>query len=385
MFDRRYGQMVTVDVPVVREKITLRFFNPVSVKPTLGAAGLLRINGGPLDTLPQLECVAKLVADQATWRDQAIQLPAWLRGEEVVELRVPTLFAAADAVLAERTKSHAVSQKGAIGQSLFEDGVAEVLAEPVVYEAVCQLTTLRSAAIVKKLRRMLPDGGELTAEQVEFAEQFGGRSEQEYRGAARLGFGTPEAATVALELLVGIGWAERGLETICSSCGLSRFVAFSSHVARSSGRCSVCGAAANYSQTGNGLVVNYRLDGRVDHANDQGVVAHLMVIGALNRRYKYAWLVPGIDVEFHDGVKRESDVFGICDRLIVSGEVKMSGDSFVDGQVEKDIDTAIRLGANVHLMAAATPIPAGAKDLARKRCAENGVELLLLERDDLRG
>ena len=384
-FDRRYGEKTVVDVPVVREKITIRFFNPVSVKPTVPARGLLRIAGGPYDALPQLDCVARLVADHATWRDQAIQLPDWLYQEMRLELRVPTLAAAGGAVLAERTQSHALSQKGAIGLSLLDDSAIEALTESVVYEAICKLTTPRSAAVARKLQSMLPEGRGLTEEQAEFAELFGGRSEQVYRDAARLGYGTVEAATASLERLVGIGWAERGLETICTSCGLGRFAPFSLDVARGPGRCPVCKMAADYTRSPHGLVVNYRLDGRVDHANDQGVVAHLMVVGALSRRYEHTWLVPGMDLEFHDGTKRECDVFGICDRLLVSGEVKMSGDSFTEEQIERDINTAARLSTNLHVMAAATPIPASAKDLARTRCAENDIELLLLERDDLRG
>jgi hypothetical protein len=62
----------------------------------------------------------------------------------------------------------------------------------------------------------------------------------------------------------------------------------------------------------------------------------------------------------------------------------MSGDSFTDNQVEKDIDSAVRFGTDLYVIAATTPIPAQAKALAETRCAEKGIELLVLQRDDLR-
>lgn len=384
-FDRKYGEVEYVDVPIVREKITLRFLSPVPVKPVASGFALARVIGGPLDGLPQLESVAKLVDDQATWRNEEIQLPVSLMRDIRLELRVPTLATACEVVLAERTQAHTISHKGAIGMSLLDDDAAAALGEPHVYEAIRQLTTPRGAAIAKTLQGLFGSEQPLSEEQTAFAERFAGRSEQVYRTPARLGHGTTEAAAVALERLVGIGWAERGLETHCAGCGLKRFTPFSTEVARGSGRCPVCKAAADYTRTSDGPTVHYRLDGRVDQANDQGVIVHLMVIGALARRYKHVWLAPGMDLVFHDGSKRETDIFGVCDGQLVSGEVKMSGESFTTDQIERDIDTSTRLGTKLHVMAASTPVPQHAKALAQARCAEKDIELILLERDDLRG
>jgi hypothetical protein len=109
-----------------------------------------------------------------------------------------------------------------------------------------------------------------------------------------------------------------------------------------------------------------------------------MVVGALARRFGHVWLVPGMDMVFSDGSKRETDIFGVCGGRLVSGEVKMSGDSFTDEQVEKDIEVSTRLRTDLHVMAATSPIPEGAKTLAHDRCEERGIELMLLERDALR-
>lgn len=363
-FDRKYGEVEFVDVPVVQETTTLRFLSPVPVKPTAVGMALLRVSSEPFDALPKLDCVAKLVDDNATWHDQAIQLAAPLYRDYRLELRVPRLAAACEAVLAERTRSHATSHKGAIGMGLLDESATDALGEANVYEAIRQLTTPRSDAVARKLQTLFGKDQPLTEEQKEFADQFVGRGEQVYRSASRLGHGSEQAALTALERLVGVSWAKRGLETACTSCGLKRFAPFSADLARSSGLCPVCGMTADYTKTEQALTVHYRLDGRVDHANDQGVVVHLMVIGALEQRYAQTWLVPGVDLVFRNGVNREVDVLGLCDAMLVSAEVKMSGDRFTNDQVEKDIDTATRLGTQLHVMAATTPIPHYAKDLA---------------------
>ena len=384
LFDRIYGELEVVDVPVVREITTLRFRSPVPLKPTAAGHALVRIDGDPFDGLPKRQCVATLVSRDATWRDEAIQVPAFLVPDYRIELHVPTLAAACEAVLAERTRSHAISQKGAVGMSLLDENAVEALVESDVYEAIRQLTTMRGEQIARELQKLFGKDQALTDDQREFAAQFAGRSEQEFRSADRLGYGTAQAAATALERLVGIGWAERGLGTVCATCGLTRFTPFSPQIARGPGRCPVCGTKADFTGNERGLTVHYRLDGRVDHANDQGVVAHLMAIGTMTRRYQDVWLVPGMDLIFSDNTEREADLFGICDGMVVSGEVKMSGSRFDDSQVKRDIDTATRLGADWHVMAATTPIPDHAKDLAASLCEEAGIKLHILERDDLR-
>jgi hypothetical protein len=142
--------------------------------------------------------------------------------------------------------------------------------------------------------------------------------------------------------------------------------------------------STGFARAGGALVINYRLDGRIDHANDQGVVAHVLTVGCLARRYKQSWITPGVDLVFGDGLKREADLLGICDGKLVSGEVKMDGGSFTDEQIAKDIDTSARLGADLHVMAATSPIASEARSFAQGLCDEKKIELLLLDLDDLR-
>ncbi|MBG0568453.1 hypothetical protein [Actinoplanes aureus] len=385
LFRREYGENVLVDVPVVREQTTLRFASPVPLKAVFsGSKALARITGEPLDGLPRRACVATLVGTNAFWHNGDLQLAIGLRPELRLEFRIPTLAAAATAVLTERTRSHVPSAKGMLGLGLLSDEALEALAEPDVFEAIRQLTTPRGEEIARKLQKLFGKEQPLTFEQKEFAAQFAGRSERTFRSADRLGHGTPQAALAALERLVGIGWAERGFAITCAGCGLTSYLPLTSGSSAGPGRCPACQTGGDYARTDRGLVVNYRLDGRVDHANDQGVLAHLMVIGALKQRYKQTWLLPGIDMTFDDGTLREADVFGVCDGRMVSGEVKMSGASFTADQIEKDIAIAVRIKTDLYVMAATSPIPAEATDLAAARCADAGIELLVLQRDDLR-
>ncbi|SEK66508.1 hypothetical protein [Streptacidiphilus jiangxiensis] len=383
-FERRYGLAAFVDVPVVGEKTALRLTCPVPTKSGYGGLSLVSISDGPIDALPKRGPVAKLVEDSAEWHDGGIQIAARLERDWRLELRIPTLDAAYVAVLRERTASHPLSDKGAIGTGLLDESAMAVLAEPDVFETIRQLTTPRGEDIAKKLQKLFGKGQPLTEEQKAFAEEFGGRSERVFKSADRLGYGSFEAAQTALERLSGIGWAERGFQTACNECKIRSFAPFSQGTARGIARCPVCGSSTDYTrEPGRGLVVHYRLDARVDFANDNGVIAHLMVIGALNRRYTHTLLKPGVDLFFADGTQGEADVIGICDGKLVSGEVKMSGWSFTDAQLNKDLDIVERLQSDIYLMAATSPIQEETKERAKARCDELGVELLILERNDL--
>lgn len=383
-FERRYGLAAFIDVPVVGEKTALRFAGPVPTKLDYGGLSLVSISDGPIDALPKREPVAKLIEDSAVWHDGAIQIATRLQQDCRLEIRIPTLAAAYEAVMRERTVSHPLSDKGAIGTGLLDEAATDVLAERGVFETIRQLTTPRGEDIAKKLQKLFGREQPLTEEQKEFAKEFGGRSERVFKSADRLGYGSFEAAQTALERLSGIGWAERGLQTACNQCKIRSFMPFSRETARGNAHCPVCGSSTDYTrEPGRGMVVHYRLDARVDFANDNGVIAHLMVVRALARRYTHTFLKPGVDLFFADGLQGEADVTGICDGKLVSGEVKMSGRSFTEAQLDKDMDIVERLRSDIYLMAATSPIKNEAKQSAKARCDELGVELLILERDDL--
>lgn len=149
--------------------------------------------------------------------------------------------------------------------------------------------------------------------------------------------------------------------------------------AHDAARCPVCGTASDYISNEHGLAVHCRLDARVEHAGTQGVIAHLLVVGALQCEHGPAWLLPGVDLEFDDGAARESDLSGVCDTRPTCGEVKMSGAGFTEERIDKDLDVAARLGVELHVMAAAGAIAPETREPAGHRFARAGIELLILK------
>jgi hypothetical protein len=161
-------------------------------------------------------------------------------------------------------------------------------------------------------------------------------------------------------------------------------VPLSQETSRGTARCPVWGTFADCTlEPERGLVVHDRFDACVDFADVQGVIAHLMVIGELSRRYQHSFLKPGVDLFFADGLQGEADVLGICDGKLLGGEVKMSGHSFTESRLNKDLDIAKRLESDVYVMAAGSPIEHEAKERAKTCCDEADIELLILERNDL--
>ncbi|HEU5352937.1 MAG TPA: hypothetical protein VFU65_00660 [Actinocrinis sp.] len=381
MFPRTYGEAAHVDVPVLRERITLSFPNPVALAPGVtDMAALVSIAGPPLDMLPRRTSTARLLCSTARWRDNALELAEYIDREWRLELNLPTPEQACRAVLAERTRSYRIGQKASVGLALMNPDALAALQEGHVYEAIGQLTTQR---VIDDLRRDGEERGALSAHQQDLLARLGGRLRRAFARADRMGL-TTDAALGALEHLVAVGWAERGLATKCAACGLESFVPLSTDTARDAARCPVCGTASDYIRNERGLAVHYRLDARVDHASAQGVIAHLLVIGALARDHGPAWLLPGVDLEFEDGTARESDLFGVCDKRLVCGEVKMSGAGFTEEQIDKDLDIAVRLGVDLHVMAAATAIAPETRQLAEHRFARRGIEVLILQGEDMR-
>jgi hypothetical protein len=381
MFRRVYGEAQPVDVPVLREQITLNFPNPVALAPGVtDMAAVVSVDGPPLDVLPRRASTARLLCPTARWRDGALELEEYIDRAWRLELKLPTPEQACRAVLADRTRAYRIGQKASVGLALMTpDGLA-ALGEPHVYEAIGRLTTQR---VIDELRRDGEAHATLSTHQQELLAGLGGRLRRVFARADRMGF-APDAALGALERLVAVGWAERGLATKCAACGLESFVPLDAATAHDAARCPVCGTATDYIRGERGLAVHYRLDARVDHASTQGVIAHLLAIAALEREHGPAWLLPGVDLEFEDGTERESDLFGVCDKRLTCGEVKMSGAGFTEEQIVKDLEVAVRLGVDLHVMAAATAIGADSRKFAELHFARRGIELLILEGDDLR-
>ena len=179
-----------------------------------------------------------------------------------------------------------------------------------------------------------------------------------------------------------MGWAERGLRSVCGECGVSTFVPLAEIAGAA--RCPGCSAMCSFEVRTGQTALFYRLDSLVDRACDHGALAHLLVIAKLLESRPESCFLPGTDVSFQDGTSSEVDIFGIYGGQVLAGEVKSSGSDFTQDQLDHDIPLSARLGADVHLLAAIDTVPADARKSATRMCEEAGLELLILEGADLR-
>lgn len=276
------------------------------------------------------------------------------------------------------TERHELSDKGRIGQGILAQHDPQILRRPGVYEVIIDLYTKRSKELAKQLKRAQADGSDEAA-LLEIAQTWGGRARRTYRCAKQLLGG--HAAT-ALEQLCSVEWAERGLESNCARCGQKTFVPLPDTT--SAATCPGCGAAAIYTSTDTGPVVMYRLNTFIDQAADLGVLPHLMTIAALCEQHPTSHFLPGINLYFDGDVKREADIYGIWQGKVVAGEIKTSPRDFDTAQIEHDVDTSSRLGVDTHLMASVHPIPEDTRNAAQAACEAKGIELLVLDQEQLR-
>ncbi|WP_435217121.1 hypothetical protein [Streptomyces sp. bgisy034] len=380
--DREYGLATSFDVHVFAgDTSTLRFTSPVHFH-TQGSWALVRLWGSPLDGLPRRDCVASLVEKNAQWRGDSIQLHTRAANDYIFALTVPTLAQATEAVLEQASARHALSDKGKLGVALQAQADITALLEPGVYEAVIALTTPRSKELLKELRKIRAEGADDAAQLVELASMWGGRAERRYRPTAKLEL-SPQRASEAAERLCALGWAERGVETNCAQCGVRTFHPFE-HTQRRP-VCPGCSSLSRYETTADGLSVFYRLDSFVDRASDQGLLPHLLVIAALTKKEPNSYFLPGIDLWFTDQTHGEADVFGLYGGRVLSGEVKTSASQFTTEQLTHDIALSTRLGADIHLLAAVDTVPQTTRDQAAGLCSGAGLDLLVLDKSELRG
>lgn len=234
---------------------------------------------------------------------------------------------------------------------------------------------------MEKMRK----GGVSEDEVQAFGARWGGRGVRRYDSAegltARLGKSAIQPVE-ALESLCAMGWAERGFETACVRCGLKSFVPISTvgEVAQ----CPGCRASTRYTSTDIGLILLYRLNSFLDLASDQGVIPHLLVIAALNKRDSHTHLLGGVLATFQEGTDNEIDVLGVHAQRFIAGEVKTKARDFTPAQLERDLAVSSRLGAETHLLAAVDEIPEEVQDASRQLAQALGLRLLILSKQDLR-
>ncbi|MER7042918.1 hypothetical protein [Streptomyces microflavus] len=383
--ERHYGVPTSFDVQVFADgPSTLRFAQPVRFNGRgRGRAGaLVRFWGEPLLGLPTRPSIAQLVHPDAQWRDGKLQLAFQPMPHQLaIQMTFPLLPQATERLLDDVATGHQLSSAGRLGTALAERADSSALLDPGVYEAAIALTTPRSKELLKRLQERRANG-DPDADLAELAATWGGRSERRYLHADKLSNVRAEDRAAALERLCALGWAERGLESICPSCTSRSFVPLGQ--TSSSPQCPGCGAVSTYQSGGAPTAVHYRLDSFTDRASDNGLLPHLLVIAELCRRKPRSHFLPGTDVTFEDGTQEEADIFGVWDGKVLSGEVKTSASEFNEAQLRRDVALSRRLGADVHLLASITPVDDAVRDAARELCDAAGLELEVLDQADLR-
>ncbi|MEU1265632.1 hypothetical protein ABZ473_26890 [Streptomyces cellulosae] len=371
---RRWGRQQDMDVHVFLDRPTgIRFRSPVALNQP--AQVLIRLAGEALDGLPRHAQTAVSIHPQARWHGSELQIGAVTDTDIVLELNIPSLEDATAYLMDNLTDKWELSDKGRLGAAMYSEEVSRALLEPGLYDVVMQLFTPRSKELTKELRKAVASGSDEAA-LLELAQSWGGRTRRRYRKAADINLPSVPVAELA-EKLCALGWAERGLETVCARCGDKSFA--SMPLSTPDAACSGCSTPARYTADKNGPIIYYRLDTFVDQAADQGVLPHLMAIGTLHRSQPRSYFLPGANLQVNGHPPREVDIIGTFNGRILAGEVKTSPADFTQEQIAHDISTSASIGADVHLMAAIHPISAASRELAEARCNSHGMELLVLD------
>ncbi len=88
------------------------------------------------------------------------------------------------------------------------------------------------------------------------------------------------------------------------------------------------------------------------------------------------YLLPGVDL--NDESKAELDLFGVVSGKIHAAEVKHSATWFDEHQIRRDVELSARVHAAVHVIGCAEPLPAGARQTAKRLASSAGLELVIV-------
>jgi hypothetical protein len=378
-FKRVYGTSTQVDIHVFEHGATVRFASPVELR---AGYTLIRLGGVPFRGLPRRPAIARLVEANATWREDAIQLNAIAAEHYTFQIRIPSLQEATNALLTEATARYQLSDKGLLAVGIQRNIDVAVLREPHVFKVIQQLTTPRTKHFLSAVKEQFKDDA-IVEELKPLAAEWGGKGERRMRSAHGLeGGATPDNVTT-LERLCELGWAERGFQIRCTTCGIDSFMPVNDVAARGYAVCQGCGSKQNYTRGTREVSVFYRLDSLVDRASDQGVIPHLLTIAELNRHSPQSWFLPGVDVWFAEDDHKEADIVGVHDGRVVVGEVKVSASEFTDTEITKDVEVCARLSADIFVMAATDHIAEESQEKAKILCDASGLELVILSGSDL--
>ncbi|MFG2814406.1 hypothetical protein [Streptomyces sp. NPDC048410] len=379
LFERSWGQTSHFDAHLYAGESSIDFSSPV--KFSAPGRALLRWSSPIFDQLPKKPEIASMVHPQAVWHRDSLQVQTHAMGRYRLNVSVPELPKVVDHLLSGAARWE-LSDKGRLGAALTTQTDVSALLEPYLYEVIIALTTRRTDHFLKAVARQQRQGVEFPDGITDIAADWGSRMERRYAPARSLQGIGPKNALPALERACSLGWAERGMAIDCQHCRVKSFIPLVD--VGQEARCPGCGTASSFLGTAEAVDLHYRLNSFMDRASDQGVLPHLMAITALARRQPQSHFLPGANLHFDASERSEVDIYGTFGGNMLAGELKTRAAEFHPDQTARDVALSKRLGVDVHLMAAIDTIPVETIAHARQLCEQQGIDLLVLDKKDLR-
>jgi len=331
--DRRYGRGVRVPVPVTKPTTVFRVESPIVTRPKRG--GYVRVSVGGIDPLrwPNHPSVARLIENNATYRDGAIGVVTTTASSFTFKLRVPEAEEVASAIVGERGWDWEVSDKGRYATgvaSLVGDQVSALASREMLAFVQCfvSLSSRKAEQLLKRLPSTDERGRALLAERALAREQRWRTLGDVATEMGRNGFRVGKSQLLPLaNRLLKAGLLSRSFKVSCGACGLpwvTRLEDASDVVTCPGCRTTQVLAEPNAEEPR----FAYGLNSLLDRAMDQDCVPHLFVDMLLRREHAVVWSVPGANLLGTDGAMREVDVLGLSHDKLFVAEVKTRSAEF---------------------------------------------------------
>ena len=95
--------------------------------------------------------------------------------------------------------------------------------------------------------------------------------------------------------------------------------------------------------------------------------------------HEHTHFIPGVVIGASgDGPPRETDLYGVCDGIVLAGEAKTSPRSFCVDEVERDVELSAALDADAHVMVAFEKIAEAVTREAKRCSADNSLGLIVI-------
>ena len=388
---RREGTRVTVPVTVTTPSTTARFASPVRFNPRFGGYVRVDIDGIPDLQWPKNSGAAGLVLDNAEYSRQGLSILTTSSVDYRLDLRVPTATAVLARALGMHGWSWRLSDKGRYAQglasSLSDRTQLDVLADRDVLAVAARLMTLSTTKATQAIARGMQGARHLATHEEVVAvarESIAALSPQWLTGNEIASRADRKLRPVvfALNKMIRIGLARRGLRHKCIRCGVVSHLPLP--LAADVIACPGCrhedvlgGAASDREPT-----IVYRLNSLLDRALDQDCASHIVVARWLERYRGVRYTVPGAEVVRGEEL-REIDILAVSGHEIVVGEVKASGTAFTQDVIRDITSLAKDLGADRLILASLDDIRDDARLFAERRAQRLALALDLIDASEL--